>query len=39
MSGQSINFEDKKINKTNFYKNQKIFNINDLDNNMIIIFS
>ena len=39
MSGQSINFEDKKINKSNFYKNQKIFNINDLDNNMIIIFS
>ena len=39
MSGQSINFEDKAINKSNFYKNQKIFNINDLDNNMIIIFS
>ena len=26
MSGKSINFDDKKINKSNFYKNKKIFN-------------
>ena len=31
MSGKSINFDDKKINKSNFYKNKKIFNIYDLD--------
>ena len=31
MSGKSINFEDKKINKSNFYKNQKLFKIEDID--------
>ena len=31
MSGKSINSEDKKIDKSNFYKNKKIFNIYDLD--------
>ena len=31
MSGKSINFDDKKINKSNFSKNKKIFNIYDLD--------
>ena len=35
MSGKSINF-DKKINKSNFYKNKKIFNIHDLDVNKIL---
>ena len=33
MSAKSINFEDKKINKSNFYKNKKLFNIHDLDVN------
>ena len=33
MSGKSINLDDKKINKSNFYKNKKIFKINDLDVN------
>ena len=36
MSGKSINFEDKKINKNNFYKNKKLFNIHDLDVNKIL---
>ena len=36
MSGKSINFEDKQINKSNFYKNKKIFNIYDLDVNKIL---
>ena len=31
MSGKSINFDDKKINKSNFYKNKELFNIHDLD--------
>ena len=33
MSGKSINFDDKKKNKSNFYKNKKIFNIYDIDVN------
>ena len=37
MSGNSINFDDKKFNKSNFYKNQKIFNIHDLDINNILV--
>ena len=36
MNGKSINFEDKKINKSNFYKNKKLFNIHDLDVNKIL---
>ena len=31
MSGKSINFEDKKINKSNFYKNKELFKIEDID--------
>ena len=26
MSGKSINFDDKKINKSGFYKNKKLLN-------------
>ena len=37
MSGNSINFEDKKINKSNFYKNKKIFKRADIDVNEIIV--
>ena len=37
MNGKSIIFEDKKINKSNFYKNKKLFNIHDLDVNKILI--
>ena len=31
MSGKSVNFGDRKINKSNFYKNKKIFKIEDID--------
>ena len=37
MSGKSINFEDKKINKSNFYKNKKIFSIHDVDVDKILV--
>ena len=37
MSGKSINFEDKKINKSNFYKNKKLFNIHVLDVNKKLV--
>ena len=37
MNGKSINFDDKKINKSTFYKNKKLFNIHDLDVNKILI--
>ena len=37
MTGKSINFDDKKINKSNFYKNKKLFNLNDLDVNKILV--
>ena len=36
MSGKSINFDDKKIKKSNVYKN-KLFNIHDLDVNEILV--
>ena len=37
MSGSSINFDHKKIKKSEFYKNKKIFNINDIDVNKILV--
>ena len=37
MTGKSINFDDKKINKSNFYKNKKIFILDDLDVNKILL--
>ena len=37
MSGKSINFDNKKIEKSNFYKNKKIFNIYDIDVNKILV--
>ena len=37
MSAKSINFDDKKINKSNFYKNKNLFNIYDLDVNKIFV--
>ena len=37
MNGNSINFDDKKINKSIFYKNKKLFNIHDLDVNKILV--
>ena len=37
MCGKSINFEDKRINKSKFYKNKKLFNIHDLDVNKTLV--
>ena len=38
MSTSSINFNDKKIKKGDFYnKNKKIFNIDDIDINKIFV--
>ena len=38
MNGKSINFNDKKIKKSVFYnKNKKIFNIDDIDVNKILV--
>ena len=37
MSGKNINFEDKKIKKSDFYKNKKIKSIDDIDVNKILI--
>ena len=39
MSGNSINFDDKKILKSNFYnnKNEIIFDIDDIDINKILV--
>ena len=37
MSGNSINFGDKKINKINFYKSRKPFKIDDIDVNKILV--
>ena len=36
-NNKTINFDDKKISKSNFYKNKKLFNIYDLDVNKILI--
>ena len=37
MSRESINFDHKKINKSTFYRNKKLFNIHDLDVNKILV--
>ena len=37
MSGKSINFDDKNINKSSFYKNKKLFSLNDIDVNKILV--
>ena len=31
MNKMSINFDDKRINKDNFYKNKKLFKIGNID--------
>ena len=36
MSGKKINFNNKKIRKSDFYKNKKINNIEDIDVNNIL---
>ena len=37
MSGKSIDIEDKKINKSNFYKKNKLFKIDNIDVNKILV--
>ena len=37
MSGKNTIFNDKKINKSNFYRNKKPFIIDDTDVNRIVI--
>ena len=37
MGGKNLNFDDKKINKSNFYRNKKLFNIDDIDANKILV--
>ena len=39
MNGNSINFNNNKIKKSDFYnnKNKKIFNIDDIDVNKILV--
>ena len=37
MSGKNINFDDKKIKRSSFYKNQKINNIEYTDINNILV--
>ena len=37
MSGKNIDFDDKKISKSNFYKNRKPVNIDEIDVDEILI--
>ena len=37
MNKKNIDFNDKKIKKTEFYKNKKFFNIDDIDVNKILV--
>ena len=37
MKGKTINFDDKKINNSNFYKNKKSFKIAEIDANTILV--
>ena len=37
MIGKGINFDDKRINKSIFYKNKNLFSLNDIDVNKILV--
>ena len=37
MNKNNINFDNKKNQKSDFYKNKKIFNIDDVDINKILV--
>ena len=37
MSGKSISFDDRRIKKSHFYKNKKLFKIDDIDVNKILV--
>lgn len=36
-SGKNINFDENRVNKSDFYKNKKLFNIDNIDVNKILI--
>ena len=36
MSGKSVNFDDKKV-KSDFYKNKKVFRIDNIDANKLLV--
>ena len=38
MSTKNINFDDKKILKSELYKNKKVFEIDNIDVNKILVF-
>ena len=38
MSGKIVNFRDKKIKNSDFCKNKKVTNIDDIDANKILVF-
>ena len=38
MNGRNINFNDKKLKKSEFYKHKKVFQIDDIDVNKILVF-
>ena len=37
MSGKNVNFGEKKIKTSDFYKNKKVFKIDDIDVNKILV--
>ena len=37
MSGKNINFVDRKIKKSDFYKNKKVTSIDEIDTNKILV--
>ena len=37
MTQKAVNFDDKKINKNTFYKNNKLFSIHDIDTEKILV--
>ena len=37
MNKKNINFGDKKVNKSNFYKNKRLFKIDGIDVNRILV--
>ena len=37
MSGKNINFNDNKVQKSEFYENKKVFQIDDVDVNKILV--
>ena len=37
MSGKNINFEDKKIKKSDFYKNKKVFKVDETDVDKMLV--